>query len=105
MRPMTIASSQDVSYSDSSWKSILECAALEVFEMMAGVRVELFSPPADEPSGEQTAMVGLGGALCGMLAVRCSKGTSAKLAALMLGGMRHRIRLPPAMPSANCALW
>lgn len=105
MRPMTIASSQDVSYSDSSWKSILECAALEVFEMMAGVRVELFSPSADEPSGEQTAMVGLGGALCGMLAVRCSKGTSAKLAALMLGGMRHRIRLPPAMPSANCAIW
>ncbi len=32
---------------DPAWKTILECAAVEVFEMMAGVRPEL-NPPAPE---------------------------------------------------------
>jgi chemotaxis protein CheX len=70
---------------DPSWKPILECAALEVFEMMAGVRLDPVAQPQEEPSGDQTAMVGLAGALCGMLTLRCRKATARRLASLMLG--------------------
>jgi chemotaxis protein CheX len=70
---------------DASWKNILECAAIEVFEMMVGVRPELNSANTAEPAGEQTAMVGMAGALCGMTTLRCTKTTSARFATLMLG--------------------
>jgi len=70
---------------ESSWKPILECAAVEVFEMMAGVHLEPNPAPNEEPRGEQTAMVGMAGALCGMITLRCSQRASTKLAALMLG--------------------
>jgi hypothetical protein len=71
---------------DANWKSILECAAAEVFEMMAGVHLQQYSAPLEEPKSELTAMVGLAGALCGMTTVRCSQTASVKLASLMLGG-------------------
>ena len=58
---------------DPNWKTIMECAALEVFEMMAGVRLTLNSAPTEAPIGGQTAMVGMAGALCGMTTVRCSR--------------------------------
>lgn len=70
---------------DPGWKTILECAAIEVFEMMVGVRPELNSASTGEPAGEVTAMVGLAGALCGMNTIRCTKVTAARFAALMLG--------------------
>jgi chemotaxis protein CheX len=70
---------------DPSWKTILECAAVEVFEMMAGVRPELNSASTGEPAGETTAMVGMAGVLCGMTTLRCAKATAARFAALMLG--------------------
>ncbi len=71
---------------DPNWKTILECAALEVFEMMAGAHLELNLAPTEEPRGEQTAMVGMAGALCGMATLRCSRDTAVKFASLMLGG-------------------
>jgi chemotaxis protein CheX len=70
---------------DPNWRTILECAAIEVFEMMVGVRPELNSAGTGVPTGEQTAMVGMAGALCGMATLRCAKTTSARFAALMLG--------------------
>lgn len=70
---------------DPSWKTIMECAALEVFEMMANVRLALNPAPAEAPTGGQTAMVGMAGALCGMTTIRCTRATAVKLAALMLG--------------------
>lgn len=70
---------------DPGWKALLEIATIEVFEMMAGVRLELDPAPTEE-KGEQTAMVGMAGALCGMTTVRCSRAASAKFASLMLGG-------------------
>ncbi len=79
-------SQQTVVRPDPSWKTLLECAAIEVFEMMAGTRLEPIPAPASGPSGDQTAMVGMAGALCGMTTLRCSNSTAAKLAALMLGG-------------------
>ena len=63
----------------------MECAAVEVFQLMVGVRLDVLASPG-EPSGEQTAMVGMAGALCGMTSVRCTRATAGKLAALMLGG-------------------
>jgi chemotaxis protein CheX len=77
-RPVTVAF-------DANWKNILECAAVEVFEMMASVHLQQYSTPFEEPKGELTAIVGLAGALCGMTTVRCSHATSVKLASLMLG--------------------
>ncbi|MGD0428906.1 MAG: chemotaxis protein CheX [Candidatus Acidiferrales bacterium] len=78
---------------DPSWKPVLECAALEVFEMMAGARLTAFVPPASNPSDEsvlaptsgQTAMVGMAGALCGMTSISCSAETAIKLASKMAG--------------------
>jgi chemotaxis protein CheX len=78
---------------DRAWKPVLECASLEVFEMMAGARLTPFVPPAAAPGPEPalqpqsglTAMVGLAGALCGMLTIRCSSGTAIKLASKMAG--------------------
>jgi chemotaxis protein CheX len=85
MKPLTNQISQKTVTFDPSWKSILECAALEVFEMMAGVRLEVIPSPQEEPSGERTAMVGMAGALCGMTTIRCSKSAAAQFASLMLG--------------------
>jgi chemotaxis protein CheX len=70
---------------DPYWKSIMECAAVEVFELMAGLRLELVATPGGEAQGEQTAMVGMAGALRGMITVRCSRSAAGKLASLMLG--------------------
>src|SRR5215475_9603056 len=71
---------------DPEWKSLLERAVIEVFEMMAGTRLEVNADPGDEPRGEQTAMVGMAGALYGMTSLYCSKAASVKFASLMLGG-------------------
>ena len=86
MRFMAKQGSQGVVPFDPNWKTIMECAVLEVFEMMAGARLELDPAPLREPRGEDTAMVGMAGALRGMTTVRCSRATSAKFASLMLGG-------------------
>jgi chemotaxis protein CheX len=71
---------------DPHWKSILECAAIEVFSMMAGMTLTPFAEQPAEPHGDRTAMVGLAGALCGMITVRCSSAAAGKLAGQMLGG-------------------
>jgi len=71
---------------DPAWKPLLECAVVEVLEMMAGSRPQSNPSSSEEPRGEQTAMVGLAGALCGMITLRCSDPTAARFASLMLGG-------------------
>jgi len=71
---------------DPHWKSLLECAATEVFSMMAGFNLAAFAEPPAETHGDRTAMVGLAGALCGMITVRCSSEVAIKLADQMLGG-------------------
>ncbi len=70
---------------DPNWKTVLEMATLEVFELMAGTRPDVNPTSTEVPHGGQTAMVGLAGALCGMTTVRCSKETASRLASLMLG--------------------
>jgi chemotaxis protein CheX len=70
---------------DENWTNILECAAGEVFEMMAGTHLPPYAARLEEPKGDLTAMVRIAGALCGMTTIRCSQTTSVKLASLMLG--------------------
>jgi chemotaxis protein CheX len=86
MNVMTKKGTQGVVAFDPNWKALLLCAAQEVFEIMAGVLPEVNPEPAGEPRGEQTAMVGLAGALCGMTILRCSREASTKFASLLLGG-------------------
>ena len=69
---------------DPHWKNTLESSAIEVFSMMVGVELETFAEPPQDPRGEQTAMVGLAGALCGMVTVRCDSKTASELAALAI---------------------
>jgi chemotaxis protein CheX len=78
---------------DPAWKDVLECATLEVFHMMAGVRLIARLPPAHDPISEsasqhqsgQTAMVGMAGVLCGITTIHCSADTAIRLAAKMAG--------------------
>jgi len=70
---------------DPHWKGILECAAIEVFNMMAGTELTLMTEAPEHQEGPQTAMVGLAGALCGMITIRCQQETAVTLATRMLG--------------------
>ena len=67
-----------------SWQPILELSIQEVFEIMLGCSVQ----PAKEEqpkNGEFTAMVGLAGALCGILTVCCDRQAAKQIATRMLG--------------------
>jgi len=83
---------------DPQWKHILETATLEVFQVMLGAEL-LPLPEPGEPRGEQTAMVGMAGALCGMTTIRCSTETAGKFASLMLGddAASNRLLIADAM--------
>ena len=70
---------------EENWLPVLELAVEEVFEIMLGCRVKPVTPPAQVPKAEFTAMVGLTGALCGVVTVRCSAKTAAQVAKAMLG--------------------
>ena len=69
---------------EENWLPILELATVEVFEIMLGCRVK---PASSEHvvNWEFTAMVGLAGALCGVLTVRCDAETARQVAKSMLG--------------------
>jgi chemotaxis protein CheX len=78
---------------DPAWKEVLECATLEVFDMMAGVRLTPYVAPPPDPNADppsqrqsgQTAMVGMAGVLCGMTTIHCSAETAIRLASKMAG--------------------
>ena len=71
---------------EPGWKPVLEQAAIEVFELMAAVHLTLLPENSGSPTGAITAMVGMAGALCGMMNIRCSHTTAQKLAGRMLAG-------------------
>ena len=70
--------------SHEAWFPLLEVATREVFELMLGCQL---TPPAtaEEIASEVTAMVGLAGALSGVLSVRCTGKGAALMASKMLG--------------------
>jgi outer membrane protein OmpA-like peptidoglycan-associated protein len=81
--------STDISFAtrshEENWLPVLELAVEEVFEIMLGCRMKPTVQCERKPSGEFIAMVGLAGALCGILTVCCSAKTAAQLAKSMLG--------------------
>jgi chemotaxis protein CheX len=67
------------------WLPTLQLATQEVFDLMLGSALEI---PAEVPKGDGlavTAMVGLAGKVCGVLSVRCSSKSAARMASRMLG--------------------
>jgi outer membrane protein OmpA-like peptidoglycan-associated protein len=70
---------------EENWLPVLELAVEEVFEIMLGCRVKPEPQSEHKPSVEFTAMIGLAGALCGILTVCCDAKTAAQIARSMLG--------------------
>jgi CheY-specific phosphatase CheX len=70
---------------EENWLPILELAIQEVFEIMLGCQVKPMAQSEHKPNAEFTAMVGLAGALCGILTVCCDAKTAGQIAKCMLG--------------------
>jgi outer membrane protein OmpA-like peptidoglycan-associated protein len=70
---------------EENWQPVLELAVEEVFEIMLGCRVKPVAKAEHPASRDFTAMVGLAGALCGILTICCSSSTAHQLAKTMLG--------------------
>lgn len=67
------------------WLPVLELAVEEVFEIMLGCRVKPVSTEERATARGCTAMVGLAGALCGLLTFSCAPKTAREVAKAMLG--------------------
>ncbi len=79
-----------------NWLPILELAVQEVFEIMLGCRLAP-GPESEPPQNEEfTAMVGLAGALCGVLTFRCRPQSATQIATRMLG---------PEIASSETQVW
>lgn len=75
------------------WRRSLFEASAEVFEMMVGESVTLQEQPPADGANDVTAMVGLAGALCGVLSIRCNTSSAVGIASKMLG---------EPVPSSEC---
>jgi len=69
---------------EENWLPILELATQEVFEIMLGCQVKPAAESEPKPNPEFTAMVGLAGALCGVVTVCCDAKTARQIAQFML---------------------
>jgi chemotaxis protein CheX len=69
-----------------AWDKHMEDSTAEVFEMMVGGPIELMTDAGATATGDITGMIGLAGALCGVLSIRCTQGAAEKIAYRMLGG-------------------
>ena len=67
------------------WLPTLQLAMQEVFELMLGCTLEPVTQSGPEQVLDITSMVGLAGQLCGILTVRCSAKSAARMASRMLG--------------------
>jgi len=67
------------------WLPALQLAMSEVFELMLACRLEVPADPPVTQGLEITSMVGLAGQLCGILTLRCSSKSAARMASRMLG--------------------
>ncbi len=73
---------------ESTWPSILQIGATEVFQIMLQANLGVL-PETEERvvAGNVTAMVGMAGALCGVMSIRCDSHTAEKIAGRMLGSV------------------
>ena len=69
---------------NEKWVPLLEMATREVFELMLSCQLTPASN-MDESGMDVTSMVGLAGALCGVMTVRCGEKTAVLMASKMLG--------------------
>ncbi|MGE5111454.1 MAG: chemotaxis protein CheX [Acidobacteriaceae bacterium] len=67
------------------WRAMLELAASEVFEIMLNAQLNRCDDRSTPDVAEYTAMVGLAGAMCGVISLRCSAKTAGLIASRMLG--------------------
>ncbi len=67
------------------WLPTLQLAVREVFELMLACPLESPAETPDTQTLDITAMVGLAGHLCGILTLRCSSKSAARMASRMLG--------------------
>jgi len=70
---------------EENWLPILELATREVFEIMLACKVKPVAQSEGKPNAGFTAMVGLAGALCGVVTVCCDAKTAGLIAKGMLG--------------------
>ncbi|MGA2424322.1 MAG: chemotaxis protein CheX [Terriglobales bacterium] len=70
---------------EEDWLPVLELAMHEVFEIMLGCPRKSVAPSEHELQGGITAIVGLAGALCGVVTVCCAPRTAGQIAKGMLG--------------------
>jgi hypothetical protein len=70
---------------EEDWLPILELATREVFEIMLACKVKPVAQSEGKPNAGFTAMVGLAGALCGVVTVCCDARTAGQIAEGMLG--------------------
>ncbi|MGA3347782.1 MAG: chemotaxis protein CheX [Candidatus Sulfotelmatobacter sp.] len=77
--------SQGVGENHEQWRPVVELASQEVFDLMVGSPLVVAVEPPAEDKFDITGMVGLAGQICGMLTVRCSLRSGAKIASKMLG--------------------
>ncbi len=78
---------------DPGWRSLMEAAARQVFDVGLHIRLERSDEPGCLPQSECTAMVGMVGAVCGILSLRCSEAVAQMLAARMLEVPVHEAAL------------
>jgi hypothetical protein len=83
---MSVDTSLPARSREENWLPVLELAVEEVFEIMLGCRIKpLAKEDRPSTSGEFTAMVGLAGAMCGILTFSCNPQTAREVAKCMLG--------------------
>ncbi len=70
---------------EENFLPILERATQEVFEVVLGCRVKPVEPSEHQREGGFTAIVGLAGALCGVVTMGCAARTAGQIAKGMLG--------------------
>jgi len=81
----SIESNPSSAENHQSWLPVLELSAQEVFELMLGSHLAVAPEAVTDDGLDITAIVGLAGRLCGMLTIRCSSKSGAKIASKMLG--------------------
>jgi chemotaxis protein CheX len=80
--PKQMPSAEDAT---ESWRVLLQQAAVEVLSTMVGVEPTVPEQIEPEPGEQVTGMVGMAGALCGLLSVHCSAKVATEIASRMLG--------------------
>ena len=82
---MSADTSTEVRVREENWLPILELSVEEVFEIMLGCRAQPAVQATRPIHAEFTALVGLAGALCGVLTVGCDAQTARQIARCLLG--------------------